>query len=168
MDGAAAVGSFVGQAFSLRRASARLGSLAFCAAQCGNCSITEPACLRARLCRCTQLLQSRDRKEAGSGHRFGLNFAVRSADSLRRCRVVGHASACPGKHAGRIPARRASASLQTGQPSLTMEFRCLNRQASCRNARETRQTSKGPAEAGRRLNACPTQCTAGVPIMESA
>ena len=39
-------------------------------AYCGNCGITEPACLRARLCRCTQLLQSRDRKEAGSVHRF--------------------------------------------------------------------------------------------------
>jgi len=49
-------------------------------ARCGNCSITEPACLRARLCRPTlipQLLRSRDRTRALASKGVGFGSPIR-------------------------------------------------------------------------------------------
>jgi len=66
-----------GAGSSLRRASSyswRAATILASAPAAGRRSITEPACLRARLCRFRRLLQSRDRKGVGFGSPIRLNF----------------------------------------------------------------------------------------------
>jgi hypothetical protein len=132
----------VGQAFSLRRASAHLSALAVRANELLLQTWRGHSCLRSLVGHASACPVER----SSTGRRYFSGFVSSGIETAKPQKFVADgAGGLKGRLQAGLPAtrkRRPSVRLETDQLLEAMEIR---------------RTSKRPAEAGRRLNACPTK-----------